>query len=582
MQDAAPNVDTSIRTRRDVLAAGVLFLATAGFVFWQNSQVAVLWDLGYLLDTSYRISLGQIPYRDFPLVHPPLTFLIQAAIIRLAGPVYFFPVLYAAVIGGLGSIVAWRIVLRTLGGAGHSKWWTSLLLSAPLVFLGIYSIYPHPIYDCDSIFAVLVSVFLLQRVSLRSSPAEPVLVQGWLFPFVAGAAAVFPVFFKQNIGLPYLLAVVLALLLCLVLQTLQGKANSQPTRAATLFVLAGIAAALLIAVGLIQETVGVGAYLRWTVHFAAERRLPELGDLASVYTQPSLVWSLPCLGAALLLLNTKFAKSLYGQLAAIALFLAPFVWCVLYLLLNEDADERADNLLTLWPLLLLVAAACALIALRREISLGRLLPFCVLAAIHGTFLSQQLWGSTYAIWPLLILLIAGILAEHPTLPSKLTFLLASGIGLTLFTCGSLYAVSHERLNYVQIPDEPLHRSSVPALRGMADRGSFIPNFDKLIEFVSREVPTNESVLTLPGEDPFYYATGRVPQFPVTLFDRTTDPYSPSELAQEARNRGIQWVIVKRDLQLTENPLPEREKTMQLIEQDYQLFQRLAGYDIYRH
>lgn len=61
------------------LAANLLFLATAWLVLWQNSQIAVLWDLSYLLDTSWRIALGQVPYRDFPLAHPPLTFLIQAA-----------------------------------------------------------------------------------------------------------------------------------------------------------------------------------------------------------------------------------------------------------------------------------------------------------------------------------------------------------------------------------------------------------------------------------------------------------------------------------------------------------------------
>src|ERR1700739_2142414 len=64
--------------RRATIAAALLFLATSAFVLWQNSRVAVLWDLGYLLDTSWRIAAGQVPYRDFPLAHAPLTFLIQA------------------------------------------------------------------------------------------------------------------------------------------------------------------------------------------------------------------------------------------------------------------------------------------------------------------------------------------------------------------------------------------------------------------------------------------------------------------------------------------------------------------------
>ena len=64
-------------------------------------------------------------------------------------------------------------------------------------------------------------------------------------------------------------------------------------------------------------------------------------------------------------------------------------------------------------MLLILAAALALFNLfkhRRNLTLRTFLPIILLAAINGTFMSQQLWGSTYAIWPLLILLIAEMLA----------------------------------------------------------------------------------------------------------------------------------------------------------------------------
>src|SRR5271154_6713758 len=89
--------------KRDTVVAIALFAATAAIVFWQNTRVAVLWDLSYLLDISWRIALGQMPYRDFPLVHPPLTFLIQAVLMRIAGRHYFYVIAYAAVAGGLGT-----------------------------------------------------------------------------------------------------------------------------------------------------------------------------------------------------------------------------------------------------------------------------------------------------------------------------------------------------------------------------------------------------------------------------------------------------------------------------------------------
>src|SRR5208282_5913844 len=125
---------------RDWLAAAALFAATAGVVLWQNAHVAVLFDLSYILNTAERIALGQMPYRDFPLAHAPLTFLMQAAIIRLTGRVFFHHVLYAAVTGGLGTVLAWRVALASLRGRVAAAWTLALVLAAPLIFLGIYCI----------------------------------------------------------------------------------------------------------------------------------------------------------------------------------------------------------------------------------------------------------------------------------------------------------------------------------------------------------------------------------------------------------------------------------------------------------
>jgi hypothetical protein len=74
---------------RDFIAAGGLLLASAAVVLWQNPHLAVLWDTSYILDSSFRIGLGQTPYRDFPLARAPLTFFIQVVLIRFGGRVFF-------------------------------------------------------------------------------------------------------------------------------------------------------------------------------------------------------------------------------------------------------------------------------------------------------------------------------------------------------------------------------------------------------------------------------------------------------------------------------------------------------------
>jgi hypothetical protein len=576
---------------RDLIAAALLFLASSAVVLWQNAHLAVLWDTSYILDTSVRISLGQLPYRDFPLAHAPLTFLVQAAIIRLGGRVFFHHVLYAAIVGGLGTVLAWRIALDTLRGRLRASWPVSLLLAAPLTVLGIYSILPFPFYDCDCVFCILIVIFLLQRLEADSAAAATS-AKALLRPFIAGAAIPLPLFFKQNIGLPLLAtAFALVFLLLIVRQPRRGPApHSSP--AALGAILAGALGTLLAAGLFLHFTVGVGNYLHWTIQFASQRRLPGLQAMLAVYAEPSLLWALPAVATALVLLRSRFANALWARLMALGLLAAPFVWTLASLFLSSDADDRASSLLALWPLLLVLSGALTLWNLCRNPSLRALLPAILLVTINGTLLSQQLWGSTYAIWPLLVLLIAEMIAflafiepagtAQETTPRTqlVASALAAIISATLVLCGGLYMASEERLSYARV-EGPVVRSAVPALRGMAVSGPFLSDFEELLRFAAKEIPVSDGMILIPGEDPFYFATGRVPQFPVLLFDNATDPLSPAQLVEEARRRNIRWLIVKRELQLKEDPTPQREDALKALQQVFLPYRKLGSYDVYR-
>src|SRR3569833_2450278 len=88
-----------------LVTAGALFLGTAAFTFWQNTRVAVLWDLSYLLDTAWRFALGQVPYRDLPFSYAPLTFLLHAGSIRSFGRVYYPHLVLAALEAGAVTVL---------------------------------------------------------------------------------------------------------------------------------------------------------------------------------------------------------------------------------------------------------------------------------------------------------------------------------------------------------------------------------------------------------------------------------------------------------------------------------------------
>ncbi len=568
---------------RDWLAAAGLFLATAAVVLWQNAHVAVLFDLSYILNTAERIALGQVPYRDFPLAHPPLTFLVQAAIIRLTGRVVFHHVLYTAFIGGLGSVLAWRIALRTLRGSLRGRvaaaWPVALLTALPLTVLGIYCVVPNPEYDCDCGFWIVVAIYMLQRLDAKTGAA---------FGFAAGAALTVPLFFKQNMGLPLLLVAVVAVLVSLALNGRRQNPAAGPTSRTLLSILAGTCVTLAAAVLALQATAGIGNYFHWTIAYAGQRRLPGFSLMLGVYQDPTLLWTLPCIAVALVLLRVR-SPLRWTRIAAFALMAAPFLFTLASLFIYDDADERGDSLLALWPLLLVLAAALAiwnLFHLRTEPPLRAFLPLILLAAIHGTLMSQQLWGSTYGIWPLVVLLIAELLVFVDQLSQRgasTWFLpaMAALVSVTLLVCGGFYTASEERLSYANIPDGPPAHSAFPQLAGLATPGPYLPQIDELLRYAQANIPFDDGIVLVPGEEPFYFATGRTPRFPVPFFDPTIDPYSLAEIASLMQSHNIRWLIVKRNLQLTEDPTPQREATMKALLSGLTQVARLQGYDVYR-
>jgi len=554
-------------------AAFFLFIATAAVVFWQNSRLGVLWDLSYVLENSYRISFGDLPYRDFPFPFPPLTFLIQSLLIRLTGRVFFHHVLYCAIMGGLGTILTWRILMHLLGGAVASVRLVAFLLALPLTVVGIYGVFPHPFYDPDCTFVVLLCVFLLQQSERKDfSP---------LRAFFIGMLLVVPLFVKQNTGLVFLASAGLAIVVLMALRAWRKQPVSRHA-----WLIAGTAMGLGLALLVIHFTFGVRNYERWTVQFAAARRFPPLASMLAPYRSSLLpVWIAVFAAGALLFWRNRQRNKWWLSLLSVFLLSFPFVWPLFYVLIERDPSERADHLLALWPFLLIVSFVCAVWNVGRGSEVSRILPFVLIATVEGAFLSQQVWGSTYAIWPLLILLLAGVLVALAKLSSNPhsseIVLLAVVAALSMLVSSGFYVASHERLDYADLSRGQLARSTLPVLAGLSVRGPWIPQFEELVRFSEREIPSDQGLLMIPGEDLFYYATGRRPHFPVLLFDHTVNPYRPEEIAELARRRNISWLVVKRSLQLTDDPVEDRERLLDLLRTDFAPVRSLANYDIYR-
>ena len=548
-----------------------LFLATAIVVVWQNSRLVVLLDLSYVLENAYRISLGDVPYRDFPFPHPPLTFLIQAAIIKLGGRIFWHTIVYTAVVGGAGTVITWRILLSMLRGRVAHARGMAFIFTLPLIVLGVYCVFPHPFYDPDCAFAILVALWLWQRADRKESS-----IVGWV---MAGMAMVVPLFVKQNMGLVFAATAMASMALVAIVEQVRGES----IRRYLLMTISAVAT-LGIALLLIHFTAGLKNYCHWTIQYAAERRTPARSEMIEIYKSKAVLWS-GLVFAIGLGLGWFARKRSLGWLSIVAgvVVAAPFTWPAIYLWLDHDSSERADRLLNVWPLVLIVSLVLTIIRMRKRRGLDLVLPFVLIATINGTFMSQQLWGSTYAIWPLLVILFAYVLREVDFLPGRVTaFAWATIVCAGLLVAGSAYIYSHERLDYANLDEGALTKSALPALQGMRTRGDWLPNFEELVKYTEANIPSAEPILIIPGEDLFYYTTGRRPQFPVLLFDHTANPYSPAEIVKLARERNINWLIIKQDLQdEDENIEKQRDELTEALEQEFEQVESLKSYDIYK-
>ena len=101
--------------------------------------------------------------------------------------------------------------------------------------------------------------------------------------------------------------------------------------------------------------------------------------------------------------------------------------------------------------------------------------------------------------------------------------LATVISLALIVAGGFYVYSNERLDYVNFADGEMAHSTLPQLAGLSMRGSYIPDFEELVAYTDEDIPRDAGVPYLPGEDLFFYTTGRQTDEPVLLLGVTISP-----------------------------------------------------------
>jgi hypothetical protein len=195
----------------------VLTAAVFAIVLWLGRSGFDTGDEGNVLELGHRMMSGQVPYRDFTSVYPPLGYAPVALAMSLAG-VSVWAVRW--VVAATHALVAW--LLCGLGAPRAGAW-----PAAALVAAGTASALPNVTAASPHDFAMV----LMALVALRAAGAGPDDLRGRA---MTGALAGLAVFVRQNSG-------VFALLLLLQAEAARARERTQ----ARVVLVAGFAVQLL-------------------------------------------------------------------------------------------------------------------------------------------------------------------------------------------------------------------------------------------------------------------------------------------------------------------------------------------------
>ncbi|OYT73635.1 MAG: hypothetical protein CFK52_01575 [Chloracidobacterium sp. CP2_5A] len=573
MTDEGSSEPTATRWRQAApwLAACLLALSAGAAHQWQTTRIGALGDFAYILDTAWRIAQGEVMYRDFVLPHSPLTFHVQATLIKLFGFSYGLTVWYCTAVNVTYVLLTYQLMRILLPP------WSAVGLCAPLVWLAPHTLYPHPFYDPDAALLILLNLNLLHWVMTTQT--------GLVVAFLCGMTTVLPALAKQNIGYPYAGLVGLgALWWGWFRETRGASAKDDPeaasARAARRFMY-GILGGALATLGWLAATCGLENYLFW-VFVSASRRLAR-PTLAEAYG-PWLRWAsgLALVAGWRLWLSTSSGTSpQWMKATGLALLLSPFLIVVAATFLAERFFVDLDYpLLSLWVPVMLLAVVAGVWQERtpaRPTSLVKaLLLWACLTVTFFSFLSQAHYGSSYGIWALFFLMLSCALSALPDDARRAR--VAWGLALMMTVAAVPYVQKNVRLRYVDQSGDNLQTLVSGPLKGFTTCAPYLSDFVELLAFAGERIPPQDLVACIPQEEPFYVLTGRRNPLRIVAFDRTANPLSPAELVEEALRRQARWVVLKKRLQM-KSLSKEVEGVPERFLAKYDLFAELDGYVI---
>jgi hypothetical protein len=393
------------------------------------------YDFNYIQNAVYRISLGEIPFRDFDLVLPAVPYILVYLVHLLINVPINISVYFATCILIVITTHALAGIITKLN-AGGSVSLNRAHMNGVLAFsslFGVVSIYPNFVYDSVATAFALASINQFLSY-LQNSDRKNL--------YYAGSYLALSIFSKYNMGGFLAVGMLLTLLLLTFRQTTKNFRN---------LLVSGLMLLLpTLLLGGIFLLTGPSAVYEQTVVAASKfKNLDEVGQFAQ-YNYPALI-----VLVVLISVNSftkKWSKAII-LMTEVFVFSGSLVVALQQLLtpakFKTETLQIFPSASFIFPILMLLALS-RLVSEWQKLQINSIFLLISLPLyFFGTFLSQGWNGSSYSLWPMLGILYLTVFYcenEHELKVRNLLRILS--IGLITLGLGSSN-LNGERLGFVE-------------------------------------------------------------------------------------------------------------------------------------
>lgn len=508
-----------------------------------SHYVNSVYDTTYFVTNGLRIAEGQIPYKDFILVHNPGSFLIIGMLFKIFGTSYF-------------SLVGWMIFVQifsmifTFVILNHfiSIKYLRLFFAFLSAFTMPYSVVAANNYDSDSTFFILFCLAVLLRNFNKPKPKEFVLL-GFL---------TFVIFIiKQNVGGFFILAMILIIF------------KNYNFKIIKYFAL-GLSICGTIFFCFLYLFSDIANWWRYGVVFAAQQRLGDpFGPVKKIFDSSTEVKEI-LIAAVISILAYSLSRNLKQQIN-FPFFAFPLILAVTALIkslinfMRHFSTQLPQIEISGWGGSLyyttvnqtfwLVIFLAVPILLNRPLlknSKSAVILICV-TTLYSALLSQGINGSTYGnsiLFVLIPMLLVGDKSKTLAfkMPKKNTKNAATIIRIerkifrskafekinlvTFVTFITLFAITfgitgltNGRLGFVDLRGEVQRNSSI---QWIGNPGSFLPEQNYARDILKKYNDKYDGIVFIPGAEFGYLLSGIAPTADVHTFDGTTNPYGADQ------------------------------------------------------